>query len=226
MNPIERVLNLLAPDDCVGCQTEGRIICQECIDQIDRLPAICYGCGKISRNFKPCPKCINRWRPQHVWIYTAYDGLAAELVKSLKFEQKRSAAKDIAQMINEALPYFADEPLLTYVPTAPSRRRERGFDQAQLIAKELAKLRGWHLVTLLKRQAKVRQLGSKRNVRRVQLKNAFMPINKKLIKTKHVLLIDDVVTTGATIETCAKILLKAGAFEVNCAVFAYTPRNR
>jgi ComF family protein len=222
MNPIDRILSLLAPDNCINCQTEGAVLCQECAEQIDCLPAICYGCGKLSRNFRPCPKCINRWRPQHVWFYTAYKDIASELVKGLKFEQKRSVARIIAQLIDDSLPYFATAPLVTFVPTASSRRRERGFDHAQLIAKELAKLRGWHMVTLLKRQSKIRQIGANRQARRTQLKKAFRPVNTNLIKNNHILLVDDVVTTGATIEACTKTLLKTGAKAVDAAVFAYT----
>ena len=131
----------------------------------------------------------------------------------------------MAQLINQALPYFADEPLVTFVPTASNRRRERGFDHAQLIAKELAKLRGWHIATLLGRQAKVRQLGAKRETRKEQLKNAFRPVNTGLIKGSHILLVDDVVTTGATVEVCVKELIKAGASQVDAAVFAYTPKK-
>ncbi len=226
MNPIERILSLLSPDDCLNCGAEGSVLCPECAEQIERLPSICYGCGKLSRNYRPCPKCINRWRPGHAWFCTAYKDLPAELVKALKFEQKRQAAKIMAGMIDDTLPYFAAPPLVTYVPTAPSRRRERGFDQAQLIAKELAKLRGWHTSTLLKRQTKLRQLGAKRITRRAQLQNAFWPVNTRLIKSNHILLVDDVITTGATIEACTKTLLKACADSVDCATFAYTPKNR
>jgi ComF family protein len=225
MNPINRILNFIAPDDCLGCQVEGETLCQECAERLDRLPSICYSCGKLSPNFKTCPKCNNRWRPQHVWIYATYQKLPAEVVKSLKFEQKSAVAKIIAGLVDDILPYFAKPPLVAYVPTASNRRRERGFDQAQLIAKELAKLRGWHTATLLSRQAKVRQIGSTRDVRHAQLKAAFRPINDSLIKNHHILLVDDVVTTGATIETCTKTLLRAGANTVDAVVFAYTPKK-
>jgi ComF family protein len=161
-----------------------------------------------------------------VWFCTAYNDLPTELVKALKFEQKRSTALAMAKLIDDGLPYFASAPLVTYVPTAPSRRRERGFDHAQLIAKELAKLRGWHLATLLKRQSKIRQIGANRKIRRSQLKDAFRAVNANLIKNNNILLVDDVVTTGATIEACAKVLLRAGAPTVDSAVFAYTPKNR
>ena len=226
MNLIERLISLLTPDDCLNCGLEGKILCRECAEQLEQLPAICYGCGKLSRNCRPCPKCINRWRPEHVWFYAAYKDLAADLVQALKFEQKRATARAMAELLDERLPYFESAPLVTFVPTAPHRRRERGFDQAELIAKELAKLRGWHIATLLKRQKKVRQLGANRAIRRAQLKGAFRPTHQWLIKDNHILLVDDVVTTGATIEACAKTLLKAGAKQVDAAVFAYTPKGR
>jgi ComF family protein len=226
MNPVDRVLSLIAPDICLGCNLEGRIVCQDCLDRFAPLPGICYRCGKLASNFRTCPKCINNKRPQHVWLYTAYESLAAELVKAQKFDHKRTVAPIMAQLLNDCMPYFAQQPLITYVPTASSRQRERGFDHAQLIAKELAKLRGWHVAALLVRQVKVRQLGATRDVRLAQLKNAFRSVNLTLIKNRHILLVDDVVTTGATVEACAKVLMQAGASAVDCAVFAYTPKNR
>lgn len=222
MNPIYKLINLLAPEDCLGCQVQGNIMCQECTELIDRMPAVCYGCGKPSRNFKCCPNCLRRLGPQHVWTYAAYKDLARALVKSLKFDQKREAAQIMAELLSETLPYFANSPTVTYVPTSPTRRRARGFDHAQLIAKDLARLRGWPLVALLERHGKLRQLGNKREIRKTQLAGMFRVVNCSFVPESHILLVDDVVTTGATIETCAKELLRAGASQVDVAAFAYT----
>jgi predicted amidophosphoribosyltransferase len=70
-----------------------------------------------------------------------------------------------------------------------------------------------------------RQLGASREQRRSQLKNALRLNNHDLIKGRHILIVDDVVTTGATIEACAKMLKKAGAAQVDAAVFARTPNK-
>jgi ComF family protein len=130
-----------------------------------------------------------------------------------------------AGLLSEVLPYFAEPPLVTFVPTASGHRRERGFDHAELLAKELAKLKRWPFARLLVRTSQTRQLGSNRELRKRQLKDAFRVSHSRLIKDTHILLIDDVLTTGATVEACSKILKKAGASLVDGAVFARTPNK-
>lgn len=225
MNPIERILDVIAPVTCVSCGQEGALICLECSETISTLPSICYVCGRATKNYKPCTNCIGKNLPQHVWIYSEYVELIKEIIHQYKFESTRSAAQTIAGLIDETLPYFVDKPLITYVPTASSRRRLRGFDQSALLAKELAKIRKYNYASLLARQTQIRQLGSSREERKRQLKGAFRPINKHFIAGRHILLVDDVVTTGATIEACTKELLKAGALQVNAIVFARTPKR-
>jgi ComF family protein len=124
------------------------------------------------------------------------------------------------------LPYFAESPLITYVPTASTHRRARGFDHAELLAKEIAKARGWPYMRLLHRKGQSRQLGADRQTRKQQLADAFKPSAQQYIKGRHIILIDDVVTTGATIEACTAMLKKAGAVRVDALLFARTMENR
>jgi predicted amidophosphoribosyltransferase len=65
------------------------------------------------------------------------------LVKSYKFGSARHAAKIMATMMNDSLPYFATQPIITYVPTVPARMRSRGFDHAGILAKEIARQKNW-----------------------------------------------------------------------------------
>jgi predicted amidophosphoribosyltransferase len=110
--------------------------------------------------------------------------------------------------------------LIAYVPTAPQRVRERGYDQAALIAKELAIRSKLPYHTLLARTGTQRQLGQQRAVRKEQMTGAFRSLDKIDLQDKHVLLIDDVLTTGATCEAAARALRQAGAKRVSAAVFA------
>jgi ComF family protein len=174
---------------------------------------------------RPCPDCVGQNKPQHVWIFAEYSGLAKSLVHTLKFDCTRLAAIEMAELMDGCLPYFANPPLVGYVPTAPARHRARGFDHAQLVAKELARLRGWHYTTFLARRKHNRQLGADREQRKRQLKDTFRIVNHSLVKNRHILLVDDVVTTGATLEVCTKELKKAGAAQIDAAVFARTPKN-
>ena len=222
MNPIDRLLSVVAPHICVRCGREGSLLCLECSEHIMRLPSICYSCGRASRNSTACDLCKHRHHPQHVYIVTAYDDEAKQLIKAFKFEEKRAAAVSIAGMISETLPYFADPPIMAFVPTATSHRRTRGFDHAELLAKEVAKQRGWRYVRLLHRTSQKRQLGASREQRKAQLKGVFRVRPNDTITGKHVLLIDDVVTTGATLNECSKLLYEMGASQVDAAVFART----
>ena len=129
----------------------------------------------------------------------------------------------MAFCIEQILPYFADPPLVTFVPTATRHRRQRGFDHAELLAKELSRIRGWHYARLLNRVSQVHQTGATRMQRKEQLKNVFVSQNNSLIKGAHILLIDDVVTTGATLDACSRALKESGAARVDAAVFARTP---
>jgi ComF family protein len=224
MNPIDRFLSLLAPQVCIGCNGEGAVLCQECQDSITPSPSICFACGKATRNFRPCPDCISRNKPGHTWIFTEYANKPKDLIRALKFDQRRQGAKEIALLMDESFPYFASEPVVTFVPTSSGRRRERGFDQAELIAKELAKIRGWHYQRCLTRQKNTRQLGANRQERLKQLKGVFRPSGQTLTG-RSILLVDDVCTTGATLEACTKELKKAGVAQIDAVVFARTPKK-
>jgi ComF family protein len=224
-NPLNKLLSVIAPAVCSGCGAEGKILCDECLATLDDLPSICFDCGKASANFKPCTKCLTRLKPQHVWICFEYAGAVADLVRICKFESNREAASIMGQAINATLPFFTERPLITYVPTSPTRRRARSFDQAELIARELARIRGWHYLAILNRVKPTRQLGAKREQRKIQASNAFIVARPELVSGRHVIIVDDVVTTGATLEACAKELIKAGASQVDAAVFARTPNK-
>ena len=225
MNLIDRFLSLIAPHSCVGCDHEGSLYCGECADIMERLPSICYACARATHDNTPCASCLSHSGPQHVWITTTYKGGPKLLIKAYKFEEKRAAAARIAELIDESLPYFPDPPLVAFVPTVTSHRRARGFDHAEYIARELAKGRDWHYARLLHRTSQVRQLGATREQRQSQLKGLFRPINKQLIKNRHILLVDDVITTGATVGECARVLYKNGAAKVDVAAFARTPEK-
>jgi ComF family protein len=127
--------------------------------------------------------------------------------------------------MDEVLPYFAEEPLLAFVPTVPSHIRERGFDHAALLAKELARLREWHYRPLLARQNNGQQHGANKATRHEQVKGAFRAKSEPLVAGKHVLLLDDVTTTGSTLLECSKVLKKAGVASVDAVVFARTPER-
>lgn len=222
MNPIDKIISVFAPNSCAGCGLERGVICMECMDLLDTLPSICYVCGKATAKNVACDVCQKRYQPSRVWMFTAYKGLAKDIITSYKFDQKREAAASIARCIDTILPYYDEPPVVTFVPTATNHRRSRGFDHAELIAKEVARLRNWQYWRTLNRISQLQQHGETRQTRINQLKGVFVPTNLPAFHNKRILIIDDVLTTGATITECSRTLYKSGALMVEAAVFSRT----
>jgi ComF family protein len=115
---------------------------------------------------------------------------------------------------------FDEDAVLVPVPTATSRVRQRGYDQAELLCRELASLTRLPYRTALARHGQSRQVGTNRTERRAHLEGALRVRHPETIQGKHVVLVDDVLTTGATIEAAAKVIRRAGAKRVDAIVFA------
>jgi predicted amidophosphoribosyltransferase len=106
------------------------------------------------------------------------------------------------------------------VPTTPGRVRERGFDQSKTAAKSLARAKKLHFSPTLRRLTKSHQVGAGKKERREHMAGAFVVKNPHLLRDKTVVLVDDVITTGSTVESAAKELKKAGAKKILAVVFA------
>ncbi len=219
MSVIEEFFNILAPHQCVACHAEGSLLCQMCTEKINKVPERCYACGRWSERFRTCRACRRRSPLYSVRTVTAYEGAAKDLLHAVKFARARAGAGVMAAALAATGP-LSKETLITYVPTAPGRVRGRGYDQAALIAKGLSRRLGLPYLPLLARVGGQRQLGQSRAVRKQQMADAFRPLGRIDLRGKHVLLVDDVLTTGATCEAAARTLRRAGAKRVSAAVFA------
>jgi ComF family protein len=148
-----------------------------------------------------------------------YEDIAKDLLWRLKFERARSAAEEIAVLMLPHIDWSSAEWLVP-VPTAPARVRIRGYDQAYLIARELSRLSGTPLLSSLARYGSSRQVGMKRAQRQAQLAGAFRVRKPDYVRGSWLLLVDDVVTTGATLEAATAALKTAGAARVSAVTFA------
>lgn len=158
---------------------------------------------------------------QHVSIASEHNGAARQAIHVLKFARARAAAHDIAAAMSK-LCDIPNGAVLVPIPTASSHIRARGYDQTLLIARRLAKIRGLPCLRLLSRQGQVRQVGASRRQRQAQLAGVFS-CTQKLDPAITYVLIDDVLTTGSTIEHAAGALRAAGAARIHAATFAYQP---
>lgn len=218
---VESVLALLAPHECLGCASEGALLCDVCAETLlEPVPVRCYKCLRLSRDAAVCQKCRRMTALRHVWVATEYNPTARQLVRAFKYERAKEAYKPIARHLQDRLPYLGAEYIVTHIPTATSRHRLRGYDQSQLVARAVARHLSVPYASLLERKGQSRQVGSTKTQRVAQAKTMFYVSKPQKVTGKHILLIDDVLTTGASLEAAARLLKAAGASRVNAAVFA------
>ena len=222
--PKFNIFDLIAPNDCINCGKQGEIICNNCVPSyISVVPSECFRCSKQTQNFKLCPGCYKVLTIKQVWRVCHYDQPAKQIINTLKFQPNRSMALKVAELIDVVVPH--QNWLVVPLPTAPQRARQRGFDHANLIAKEFAKLRNISSSHALLRKSNTRQVGTKKAERWRQTEDIFLINKADVLRGATVLLIDDVVTTGASLSEAAKTLKKAGAKSVSAAVYAVARLN-
>lgn len=189
------------------------------------LPTTCPCCG--ARGAAPCAACRSELRPPPPadpplgvdgWVaLLAYEGVGRELVARLKYRNARSALRWLAAGLAELVdPAGLD--VVTWAPTTPARRRARGFDQAELLARRLARDLGRPCRGLLRRGPGPAQTGRPAPERRngLDLRSVANP-------PRRVLVVDDVATTGTTLASVATALRASGTVEVWAATAARTP---
>lgn len=227
-NLLETAIGWLAPAVCITCGREGSTLCAVCSkSEIIPFGERCWQCNSLSPKGRTCESCRRGGSPRFVWVNTDYDGVAKELVQKYKFGHQRIAAKAIAGLMAETFLMFntnEEAARLNYlavpVPTATSRVRQRGFDHAALLAVHVSKQLGLKNIKALGRLGQDRQVGTKRTERLRQAENSYYVRTSELVEGRNILLIDDVVTTGATLQASAKALRRAGARRVDALVFA------
>ena len=196
-------------------------------------PPLCWGCDGPVRRAEPlCRRCrgaLQRLGPEPVWLSyvrvwapVAYSGPARDLVRALKFRGATGVADAMAAQIAANAPAgWLDEVTLVPVPLHPKRLRSRGYNQAAAIAEALGRRGGLEMLDCLVRSGPpLTQVGRHRAERRagpvgsIEVDGAGVPA--------RVLLVDDVVTTGATLAACRAALVAAGSLEVDAVAFART----
>lgn len=221
---IHSLANVLAPHYCLSCGEIGSVLCEYCkYDIVEDAYQKCIVCGHISPvSSNLCRSCHLPYRT--AWCVGERHDTLQSLLDNYKFMRMKSAARVLGGLLDEVIPILPEETIVTYLTTIQSHIRQRGYDHARLIAKDFAKRRGYSFEQTLLRNTNVHQLGASRRQRRENARQTFS--TKLSVKNTRYLLIDDIYTTGSTLEYASKALLEGGASEVMVAVIARQPLEK
>ena len=203
--------NLVYPRRCVFCsgfldKNSNEDVCSECAEKLPWTKKKCKSKGEF---FSECLSPLY------------YDGKAGEALRRFKFMRKTSYARCMGKLIADCVRENGkgDYDVIAWVPISARRMRKRGYCQAKLLAKEVSKALDIKCSLLLRkrRHTPPQSTLSGLAARKANISGAFSAVNKSGIAGSSVLLIDDVITTGATLSECTRMLLMAGARNVSCA---------
>ncbi len=221
MRLIEQFFRIVAPSNCLMCRTEGSLLCAWCIE--DALPQHqprCYRCNALTSESSICANCKRKTALRSLWIRTEYSDTAKNLVHMMKFKYSGEAADILATELVNTIPALSPETIVVAVPTITSHVRQRGFDHTKRIVARISAMTPYSSQQVLVRMGQHRQVGSSRKQRLTEVTNSFRVKSPFVVKNCPVVLVDDVLTTGATLEAAAKALRQAGASRVDAVVFA------
>ena len=215
------LLPLILPDYCCSCGQIGAILCESCYyDIVSEPDERCVACRRLQG---VSGKCVCQRSFARAWCVGAHVGALRSLVAASKFNSAKSGCKRQAQMLDETLPTLPSETIIVPVPTIARHIRTRGYGHAERIAKDLARRRQLSYQKLVSRQAQFVQHGATKKQRLKQAKQSYK-LKHQPVDGATYLLIDDVYTTGATLDSIARLLNKAGVSRTNIWV-AVTSRH-
>ena len=212
-------VDAIAPPVCASCGSYSRAaLCATCRANLAWIADPCPRCALPRPCGPPCPAA--RAAFAGAWAPVTFTDTARALVANLKFKGRFALADLMAAQIAANAPSGSLAGALVPVPTAPHRRRARGFDQAELLTRALARRTGVPELRLLRRHDGSRQAGAGRAARLARV----IDVHVRGPVPPLVTLVDDVHTTGATLHSCAKALQTGGAIEVRAVTYARTLR--
>ncbi len=242
-NFFANILNFILPRNCINCKSiigkdySGLNLCSNCYSKIKKIaPPYCNICGTPfhlkTEYHRICSDCQKN-KPKYYSLYAALEynnEITMTLIHAFKYGKKYFLAQDLAFFMLEAarINYpglnLKEIDFILPVPLHTRKKRERGFNQSELLAEYISEYTNIPYKTdiLFRKKDTISQSNLDKNIRKKNIKNAFALNKPQLIKNKKILLIDDVSTTGATVNECSKILLKEGSEKIQVLVFAKT----
>lgn len=212
----EVALNLLFPQRCIGCGSEGEVFCLSCRTALPRImPPLCPRCGNPQVDGLICSSCAGCHADiDGIRSPFRFEGVIRQAIHQLKYKHLRSLATPLGELLSE---YLVANPVpgdaLVPVPLHRKRLKERGYNQSDLIARELSKITKLPVMNdclVRQRQTPPQARTATVDERRSNVVGAFACRDERM-KGKSVILIDDVCTSGATLNACAATLKTHGA---------------
>jgi ComF family protein len=228
------------PKKCVVCRKPGSYLCENCFSYLSFEPkSLCLPCNQPSFNNLTHPRCKRKYAIDGCFSALSYNKTVQKLIYNFKYKPYLTDLKTVlADLFHESIiqneqfmKLIVDGScLMVPIPLSSSRFRKRGYNQAEILAKELSKKFNFPVQNLLSRTKETKtQVGMTNLQRKLNVKDVFEIINppsassgngsrssgsKRFRKNCSIFLVDDVVTTGSTLSEAAKILKKAGAKKV------------
>lgn len=202
----KNIIDILFPKICVGCGEEGNYICEKCSLFLSEATSI-FGKGNLR-------EVVSVWE---------YEGLIKKIIFKIKYEGMFDAINELVEKAFERRePYIPEDMVITFVPMFLKKEKRRGFDQAELIVRKVGEITGREVLPLLE---KIKDTPSQteldREERMKNVRNSFQ-MKKGASCPRDILIVDDVWTSGATMEECARVLRKSGARNIRGFVLART----
>lgn len=218
---IDQFLAAVAPHSCCSCGEVGSELCEGCKHNIisERFSA-CVGCLRPTSGDNLCLSCTD-FKAEAVWCVGSRQAELKALIDSYKFDAMRSASRPLAELVLAVLPVLPEGTVVTVVPTTAAHNRERGFDHMERIGREVARLRGLPFSPLLHRKTGGTQHFKTKRERLKAARGAFEVIPGEM--PEHVLVIDDILTTGATMRAVLEKLKAAGVTSLYGVIIARQP---
>lgn len=224
--------DLFFPPSCLHCsvplEESTFLFCQDCFENIEIIEKpLCSCCGKIfsSGNNHLCGECLQKkWHFAKARALVFYDDPVASAIVDFKFQGKKACLQTFfyIKKLSESTCDLDEPDWIIPVPLHAKRLRNRGFNQASLLAGAFFPDKRHKIINtiLVRNRNTVPQTGLDGSQRRKNIRKAFLLCDNKKIKGKKILLIDDVFTTGTTVDECARVLMERGAKQVEVLTFA------
>lgn len=214
------LIDLIFPPICVNCGNIGGWVCKDCLEHsFVTNRSECIVCRKRTKSFETHNDCLEKYGIDRGIVCWKYGEIEKKVMSTFKYNYRYAISDYLSQkMCEHAKPFLNKKYLVTSVPLHPQKKRDRGFNQSELLARGICNHFGFDYVDALQRTADSHQHAGMNRKARLQDGNPFELINKNIMRNQNILLVDDVCTTGSTLFNCASELKKGSPKSISTVV--------